>query len=249
LNAPIADNRKFIEYQWDPITGSIGSLPTYLQKRLLAINVTQNFSTPEYGAIENIITHLFVARLGIPLDCWIETVNAGINGETAQLAGVTDFFLPSGHTTNWTVLPLLHRIAKIPIQLNYGEFDMVRPQLIADTAVSLSMVECNKVPRAGHSVFLDSPMELFPIIRDFIARVELSVSSNKTFHPIDVAVCPGKFVTTPNYVSSQSTVTLSVTLLVAIVFIIFSTSLVTGVLIGRRWYRRSSSGYEMIGSR
>ena len=35
LNAPISDNRRFVRYQWDPVTGSVGTLPTFIQERLL----------------------------------------------------------------------------------------------------------------------------------------------------------------------------------------------------------------------
>jgi pimeloyl-ACP methyl ester carboxylesterase len=185
LNAPISDNRKFIEYQWNSVEGSIGgSLPLFLQQRLLALNETQNFTAPEYFALSDVVTHSFVARLQMPVDCWIETVNAGINGETAQLAGVSDIFLTSsGHINHWTVLPYLNAeadIARLPIQLNYGAADMVRPRLIADTTANLEAVECNVMARAGHSVLLDAPAEVYPKIRHFLERVQEFYDSGGT---------------------------------------------------------------------
>ena len=114
-------------------------------------------------------------------------MDAGPNFELGGLIeGDADYFLPSGHMTNWTVLPYLKRIADLPIQLNYGGHDMVNPQLIADTVVDLKASECHMFPTAGHSVMLDEPSELYPKIKDFLVRVE----DANGFHAN--GECPGK---------------------------------------------------------
>ncbi|KAL3893619.1 MAG: hypothetical protein SGARI_008055, partial [Bacillariaceae sp.] len=72
----------------------------------------------------------------------------------------------------WTVLPKLHHLNNIPVQLNHGQYDMVRPLLIADTAAELKQVECHLLPHAAHSVLLDSPIEAYGYMQDFLIRVE-----------------------------------------------------------------------------
>jgi len=178
----------------------------------------------------------------MPLDCWQETVDAGINGETATaISGPTDFFLPSGSATDWTVLPRLHKISELPIQLNYGGHDMVRPQLIADTAADLNKVECNRLDRAGHSVLLDAPSECYPLIRDFLVRLEDSIANNHPFLPSTSAACPDRDTPVDSESSKDaiSKKSFAVTVLITIAL-----SFGIGTWFGRREQKRSS--YETI---
>ena len=190
MNAPIADNQKFIEYQWDPVDGSIGSLPTYVQERLEYFNRTQDFGNEEYQFLQSGVLNIFNARLGVLIDCWTETVDAGISTlDLSRMIGDSDIFLPPLNATmrGWSVLPQLHTLHSIPVQLNYGTYGMVSPRLVADTAAALSnggdysMVECHRLPRAAHSLLLDSPDEAYPKIRDFLLRVEVSSATGYAF--------------------------------------------------------------------
>ena len=120
----------------------------------------------------------FNARLGVLVDCWTETENAGITTlDLGKMMGFTDVFLPPADVSmhGWTVLPELHKLRHIPVQLNYGGYDFVRPRLVAETAAELggpSMVECHRFMRAAHSILLDAPAEVYPKIKDFLLRVE-----------------------------------------------------------------------------
>ena len=242
LNAPISDNRRFVRYQWDPVTGSVGTLPTFIQERLLHFNRTKDFASPEFQALEEIVTKAFVARLGIPVDCWGETVAAGINGETGQICGPTDFFLPSGHTTNWTVLPYLHRVQDLPMQLNYGGHDLVRPQLIADTVQDLRKPECNMLPTAGHSLELDAPEHLYPLMRDFLVRLETAIANNVPFHPTAAHACPrGASVGKKTKMTDQSNSTFGWVLAMLVAVVV---SFTLGAWFGKRRQKRSE--YEAV---
>eukprot|EP00529_Nitzschia_sp_RCC80_P011271 CAMPEP_0113462800 /NCGR_PEP_ID=MMETSP0014_2-20120614/12299_1 /TAXON_ID=2857 /ORGANISM="Nitzschia sp." /LENGTH=619 /DNA_ID=CAMNT_0000354715 /DNA_START=147 /DNA_END=2003 /DNA_ORIENTATION=+ /assembly_acc=CAM_ASM_000159 len=202
MNAPISDNHKFIEYQWDPTDGSVGTLPTYIQDRLKYYNSTnQDFDNEEFETLEDAVSSEFNARIGVVVDCWLETEKAGISQiDYDQLTGRTDIFpaQPGVDLRGWTVLPDLWKLRdyKIPVQLNHGRYDMVRPHLIADTAAALgyntnnnnaenddnsgstqrssndNLVECHMLDRAAHSILLDSPLEAYSYIKDFIYRVE-----------------------------------------------------------------------------
>jgi L-proline amide hydrolase len=178
LNAPIADNHKFIEYQWDPVDGSVGTLPAYTVQQLLQFNETQDFDNEEFMELEDSVMDTFNARIGVTVDCWLETEAAGISSiNYDRLTGVSDIFYPAADVDlkGWSVLPDLVKLQdRVPVQLNHGLYDMVRPRLIADTAAALggNAVECHLLPRAAHSVLLDSPMEVYGYIRDFLFRVE-----------------------------------------------------------------------------
>jgi pimeloyl-ACP methyl ester carboxylesterase len=179
LAAPIADNHKFVEYQWNPEYGSLVTLPTYIQERLNHFNRTRDFDSEEFEVLENIVNSNFNARLGIA----VETEAAGISTlDLDRMMGRTDMFYPKFNVTlkNRTVLPQLHKFGDIlPIQLNYGKYDMVRPPLIADTANAIggSMVEYHLYRRAAHAMMLDEPHGIYQNIMDFLIRVEDTTTS------------------------------------------------------------------------
>ena len=192
LAAPIADNHKFVEYQWDPEYGSLVTLPTYIQERLNHFNRTRDFDHEEFEVLENVVNSNFNAHLGVAVDCWLETEAAGISTlDLDRMMGRTDIFYPNFNVTlkNWTVLPQLHKFGDtLPIQLNYGKYDMVRPPLIADTANAIggSMVECHLYRRAAHAMMLDEPHAVYQNIMDFLIHVEDTTTS---FH--SNGTCPG----------------------------------------------------------
>eukprot|EP00977_Amphora_coffeiformis_P018299 scaffold6378_cov176-Amphora_coffeaeformis.AAC.10 len=266
LNAPIADNHLFVEYQWDLVGGSLGKLPLYLQKRLKNLGKTQDFDAPEYQHIYNNIMSSFNARLGVLVDCWMETANAGFfNGQHMErLAGPSDFF-DDFHSTlgNWTVLPVLNKdedIAKAfpPVQLNFGEFDFVHPRLVAETvsALGYAKVECNRVPRAGHSLLLDSPEFVYPKMRDFLRRVD---QQGPLFRIDTNAVCPvyhdssGQAQSPGN--SHDSSVHVAWDLQSHNLFrsLIWIVTLFVAFCVGawwgerKKWHRAQGGGYERLG--
>jgi pimeloyl-ACP methyl ester carboxylesterase len=108
LNAPIADNQKFIDYQWDPVDGSVGTLPIYIQERLQHFNDTRDFGNDEFQfLLQNLVMRNFNARLGVLVDCWTETEEAGISTLDLDLmTGATDIFHPNANVTlrGWSVL-------------------------------------------------------------------------------------------------------------------------------------------------
>jgi proline-specific peptidase len=175
MNAPIADNHRFIDYQWDPVDGTLGTLPTYLQEQLMSFNETRDFENGEFLQLQEVVEDMFNARIGVVVDCWLDTEEAGISSMSYDaLTGVTDIFYPNVgvNMKGWTVLDKLHRLRNVPVQLNHGQYDMVRPRLVAETAQALMQVECHLLPRAAHSILLDSPVEVYGYMQDFLVRVE-----------------------------------------------------------------------------
>lgn len=255
LNAPIADNHKFIEYQWDPVDGSIGLLPIYLQERLLYYNRTQDFENPEFQELEETVMSNFNARIGVQVDCWMETERAGISSlDYANLTGTNDLFYPpdSVRMKGWSVLQNLYKLQnRVPIQLNYGGYDFVRPRLIADTAAAVggNAVECHVLPRAGHSVLLDSPTQVYANIRSFLQRVEATDRGfyangtcpiwNEREHRIEPTEGTHFVIFgTPRQRSSAEVVVL--------VLVSLGLAYLFGVRVGRRRNKKFLHGYEQV---
>lgn len=65
LNGPIPSTREYTEEQWDPETGTIGTMPAYFQKRYLELGERGAFDDPEFAAMEAVLLTDFVVRNGI----------------------------------------------------------------------------------------------------------------------------------------------------------------------------------------
>jgi len=251
LCAPIADNHKFVEYQWDPVDGSLVTLPIYIQERLNHFNRTRDFHHEEFEVLENVANSNFNARLGVAVDCWLETEEAGISTlDLDRMMGRTDFFYPNANVTpkNWTVLPQLQKFSNtIPIQLNYGKYDMVRPPLIADTANAIggSMVECHLYRRAAHAMMLDEPHGVYQNIMDFLIRVE---DTTTLFH--SNGTCPGIITGSPPPTSNNMVGHVAMDHHLFLMVLFFLGSLVFAFKLGMWAGTRKNverKGYEMVG--
>ncbi|CAB9529253.1 Proline iminopeptidase [Seminavis robusta] len=255
MNAPIADNRKFIEYQWDLDDGTVGTLPTYTQERLKHYNDTQNFDSEEFQELEEVVMSMFNARIGVVVDCWIETEEAGISSiDYDPLTGTTDIFIPAPGVDlrGWTVLPELYKLKDIvPVQLNHGRYDMVRPRLVADTAAALGFdsVECHLLPQAAHSILLDSPKEVFFYMEGFIQRVEMARQKNRRFQPN--GTCPvwnkalgrAEYNTMLGWANHSSNIA-STPIVLSLVAIVVSFWL--GMQVGMKRNKSLTEGYEPV---
>lgn len=257
LNAPIADNHKFIEYQWDPVDGSVGTLPSYMLKRLQHFNDTQDFDDAEFLELEDSVMDTFNARIGVVVDCWLETEAAGISSiNYDRLTGVSDIFFPGPDVDlkGWTVLPELYKLQdRVPVQLNHGQYDMVRPQLIADTAAALggNAVECHLLPRAAHSILLDSPMEVYGYMRDFLERVEETHRRKQDFvtdgtscfhfYAQSLVASPNSSPANNHNKTSPSLESLAFALVASVAM-----AFILGVRVGMKRNKRFTHGYEQV---
>jgi hypothetical protein len=145
------------------------------------------------------------------------------------------------------VLPQLHKFGDtLPIRLNYGKYDMVRPPLIADTANAIgdSMVECHLYRRAAHAIMLDEPFGVYQNIMDFLIRVEDTTTTS--FH--SNGTCPGVISRPTTSSNMEGHEAMDHLLFLMVLF--FLGSLLFAFKLGMWAGNRQNSerkGYEMVG--
>mmetsp|Transcript_32355 Transcript_32355/g.58507 ORF Transcript_32355/g.58507 Transcript_32355/m.58507 type:complete len:94 (-) Transcript_32355:490-771(-) len=69
LNGPIPRATDYVDVAWDPVDGSIGTLPSYTKNRMKAICESQEYESKEMQEIQMSVFHNFYSRNGLFADC------------------------------------------------------------------------------------------------------------------------------------------------------------------------------------
>lgn len=84
LSGPLSDSVAYIQAQWDPVDGNLGTLPTYIQLRIRALQDAQAWDSSEYQALDAVLTTHFTLR----------TAPAPILGRLRKRGQIWTFTLP-----------------------------------------------------------------------------------------------------------------------------------------------------------
>lgn len=70
LSGPFSDSQTYIQAQWDPIEGNLGTLPPFLQHRIRMLEKAQAYDSQEYQIINDVLSGKFTVRTQPAPDCW-----------------------------------------------------------------------------------------------------------------------------------------------------------------------------------
>lgn len=127
LSGCISDTDLYIQEQWDPTRGSLGSLPIFVQERIHSLEADQSYDSPEYEALDQVLTTFFTCRTAPLPDCFVES-SRGVNPEIyVGMQGASEFTI-SGVLAHFNVTERLSMV-EVPVLLTTGEFDTVRPRV------------------------------------------------------------------------------------------------------------------------
>jgi proline-specific peptidase len=92
LSGPISDAKNYIAAQWDEKEGdNLASLPPFVQGRLHALEDEKAYDTPEYEAIDAVLSTFFTMRTAPAPDCDSISAN-GLNKEIyVGMQGASEF--------------------------------------------------------------------------------------------------------------------------------------------------------------
>lgn len=92
LSGPISDAKKYIAAQWNENDGNnLASLPPFIQGRIHALDEEKAYDTPEYEAIDAVLSTFFTMRTAPPPDCFSTSAN-GFNKEIyVGMQGASEF--------------------------------------------------------------------------------------------------------------------------------------------------------------
>ena len=174
LSGPFSDSQSYIRAQWgdDEDDGTLGGLPPFIQQRIQTLEAQHAYESPEYEALDNIMTGFFTLRTEPAPDCWL-TANAQTNMEIyVAMQGPSEFTM-SGVLEHTNVTGRLHEIT-VPVLLSHGRYDTMRPSIVKTMQELLPYAERLYLNRSGHASMIDEPGPMNDGIADFLDRVEES---------------------------------------------------------------------------
>ena len=128
LSGPFSDSQAYIQAQWDPVDGSLGNLPPYLQRRIHTLEALQAYDSEEYKALNTVLTGYFTLRTEPVPDCWL-AAEAGANPEIyVAMQGPSEFAM-SGVLAHVNLTARLPEI-QVPVLLSHGRYDTMRPSVV-----------------------------------------------------------------------------------------------------------------------
>jgi len=173
LSGPFSDSQTYIQAQWDPVDGSIGSLPTFLQQRIRFYDESRDFNSSEYQAINAALSSKFTLRTFPPPDCWMDSLDQANTAIYSGMQGPSEFSM-SGTLARVNLTGRLAELQTTPVLLTHGKYDTMRPVIVRtmQQALKSPTVERLYFTKSGHVSMIDQPKEMNDGIADFFDRVE-----------------------------------------------------------------------------
>ncbi|CAK9052125.1 unnamed protein product [Durusdinium trenchii] len=183
LAGPLSDSQSYIRAQWDQHEGNLGSLPPFVQGRVHQLERDHAYDSPEYQAINAVLTTFFTLRTAPAPDCFVYS-NVGLNRDIyVGMQGASEFTM-HGVLGDFNVTAQLHQI-KVPVLLSSGRFDTMRPSVVRAMQQQLPNSEWKMFPHSGHVSMIDDADEHLRVVADFLRRVHTAHVMGIHFVPKD----------------------------------------------------------------
>lgn len=181
LSGPLSDAKNYVKAQWDDSDGTLGSLPPFLQSRLVDLEEKEEYDSAEYYAIIDALMAKFTLRTAPAPECFVKSVE-GLNFEIyAQIHGASEFTM-KGVLGSLNLTDSLAKI-NVPTLLTSGRFDTMRPSTIRTMQREIKQSEYKLFPHSGHCSMIDDAKLMNDVIADFLERVEHSLWNGYQFEP------------------------------------------------------------------
>jgi proline-specific peptidase len=183
LSGTFSDAQHYVQGQWDPEDGNLGTLPPYVQERLHKLEKQEAYESDEYQAIADVLSAFFTSRTDPVPDC-VSDAYAGTNQEIyVGMQGPSEFNI-AGSLEFFNTTKRLSELTDLPVLLTSGKFDTMRPKVVKEAYRALPMAEWVLLERSGHMTMIDEPGRMNDVVADFFDRVESSRASGISFSPV-----------------------------------------------------------------
>jgi len=158
LGGALANSKVYIDAQWDPEEGNLGTLPVAMQEAIRMYEAEGAFLSPEYQAIAQELTSQFTVRTFPAPDCtYTDNFNYRLY---VIMQGPSEFSMTEDSViADMDLSPELRNIS-IPVLMTNGAFDTMRPPNIRQMVKELEDVTTLMLPRSGHMTMIDQPLEM-----------------------------------------------------------------------------------------
>lgn len=189
LSGPLSDAQTYIAAQWNESEGNLGSLPPFVQKRIQALEHEKLYDSPEYQAIDDVLTTFFTLRTAPAPDCFTTSAD-GLNKEIyVGMQGASEFTI-GGVLGSFNVTGRLHEI-NVPVLLTSGKFDTMRPSIIETMHKHLQKSEWIMFPHSGHVSMIDDAELMNDKVSNFLKRIDEGFTNQVAIERNDMMITSG----------------------------------------------------------
>jgi len=174
LAGAVANSRVYIDAQWDPVEGNLGTLPTVMQEAIRTLEEQGAYTSEEYLALVADLTSHFTVRT-FPAPTCVADCGAVFNQRIYEtIQGPSEFSMTEDAViADMDLSPELRRIA-LPVLLTNGAFDTMRGPNIRQMAAELADVSTVVFPKSGHMTMVDEPLEMAEVLEYWWQGIEES---------------------------------------------------------------------------
>ena len=178
LSGPYSDSKSYIDAQWDPIDGNLGTLPPFVQERLHFLESHDLYNSTEYQAINSVLATFFTLRTTPVPDCFMKSRQTSNHEIYVAMQGQSEFTM-SGTLSDFNTTGRLSQLSHIPVLLTHGTYDTMRPSIVRTMQRELGpLAERVLFTRSGHVSMIDEPGKMNKVIVRFLNRVEQRLANN-----------------------------------------------------------------------
>jgi proline iminopeptidase len=189
LSGPLSDAQLYAEAQWDPVEGSLGSLPPFVKARLHSLEAAGAYSSEEYETIASTLTTFFTLRTAPAPDCFVNTFTAMNKDIYVGMQGASEFTI-GGVLATFNITQDLPNIRR-PTLLTSGLYDTMRPPLLRTMLAGLPDAIWHVFPHSGHVSMIDDAGEMNDVVAAFLEGRAIPTQEAETFAPASTGLMAG----------------------------------------------------------
>ena len=173
LGGALANAQVYIDAQWDPVEGNLGTLPQIMQDTIKLYEEAEDFQADIYLQIVEDLTAQFTVRTFPPPAC-VSYCSTVFNEEVyVRMQGPSEFSITNSVMASMDLTPELRNIT-VPVLLTNGKYDTMRGPNIRSMVAEIANVQTMIFDRSAHMTMVDQPIEMNNALVDWWTRVELS---------------------------------------------------------------------------
>jgi len=171
LGGALANAQVYIDAQWDPVEGNLGTLPMVMQNFIKQCEAGGDFQNEVYLQIVEDLTAQFTVRTFPPPEC-VAYCNTVFNEEVyVRMQGPSEFSISNSVMADMDLNPNLRNIT-VPVLLTNGKFDTMRGPNIRSMMAEIKDVKTVMFEKSAHMTMVDEPVEMNSALTDWWLNIE-----------------------------------------------------------------------------
>jgi len=173
LGGALANAKVYIEAQWDPVEGNLGTLPQVMQDTIKLYEEAEDFQNELYLSIVADLTSQFTVRTFPPPAC-VEYCTTVLNEEVyVRMQGPSEFSITNSVMADMDLSPELRNIS-VPVLLTNGRYDTMRGPNIRSMIAEIADAQSLMFERSAHMTMIDQPLEMNNALVTWWGKLELT---------------------------------------------------------------------------